>query len=593
MKHLLFLIAATCLSSAIYAQLPPIFDDSYNKVAQEDIIDRTYIPPRKVVWKYAGVDGKLVQNDATLLLAGDGQADVSGHTSYCLLKSTENEKASIMLDYGIEIHGGLQLVMGSADSRPSLVRIRFGESIGEANSQTDNVHNRIGFSTDDHAKRDFVMEIPRDGAIEIGNTGFRFVRIDLLEQNRTIKIKEARAILRFRNIPYLGSFKCNDERLNKIWMTAAYTVHLNMQDYLWDGIKRDRLVWLGDMHPEVMTIKNIFGKNPVVPQSLDYACKKYPLPEWMNGMSAYSFWYLIIHKEWYHHYGDLAFLQKHKDYIVGLIDNIISHIGEDGSETFGGKFLDWPSTPNKDGVESGYRALLVWALKDAIELCGVLNQPEAAKKCEWGIEHINKKIKPANGLKQAASLMALAGTMDAGKACKEVVSVGGAKGFSTFYGYYMLEALAKAGLQQSAIDIIRQYWGKMLDLGATTFWEDFNIEWVENNDVTGIDEMPVKGKKDIHGDFGAYCYPGYRHSLCHGWSSGPASWLIEHVLGVEIVETGCKTVRVKPFLGDLEWVEGSYPTPYGVIAISHKKLSNGKIDTKIKAPKGIKVIVGS
>lgn len=25
------------------------------------------------------------------------------------------------------------------------------------------------------------------------------------------------------------------------WLTGAYTVHLNMQDYLWDGIKRDRL----------------------------------------------------------------------------------------------------------------------------------------------------------------------------------------------------------------------------------------------------------------------------------------------------------------------------------------------------------------
>jgi hypothetical protein len=52
-------------------------------------------------------------------------------------------------------------------------------------------------------------------------------------------------------------------------MTGAYTVHLNMQDYLWDGIKRDRLVWVGDMHPETSTIAAVFGNNKVVPKSLD------------------------------------------------------------------------------------------------------------------------------------------------------------------------------------------------------------------------------------------------------------------------------------------------------------------------------------
>ena len=48
------------------------------------------------------------------------------------------------------------------------------------------------------------MEIPRDGMIEIGNTGFRFVRLDLLQNNATISLKEISAILRYRDIPYLG-----------------------------------------------------------------------------------------------------------------------------------------------------------------------------------------------------------------------------------------------------------------------------------------------------------------------------------------------------------------------------------------------------
>jgi hypothetical protein len=80
-------------------------------------------------------------------------------------------------------------------------------------------------------------------------------------------------------------------------MTGAYTVHLNMQEYLWDGIKRDRAVWLGDMHPEVQTIMSVFGQNDVVPRSLDLAVSQYPLPRWLNGISSYSLWYLIIHHD--------------------------------------------------------------------------------------------------------------------------------------------------------------------------------------------------------------------------------------------------------------------------------------------------------
>ena len=192
------------------------------------------------------------------------------------------------------------------------MRIRFGESVSEACSQHDGGKRRKGYSTNDHAMRDMVLQIPSDGQIEIGNTGFRFVRIDLLSSDFTIHLKEAPAILRYRNIPYLGSFRCNDERLNEIWMTGAYTVHLNMQEYLWDGIKRDRLIWLGDMHPEVATIMSVFGYSEVVNKSIDLACEQFPLPQWLNGISTYSMWYLIIHHEWYMHNGDISFLQRHR-----------------------------------------------------------------------------------------------------------------------------------------------------------------------------------------------------------------------------------------------------------------------------------------
>ena len=574
---------------ACFAQLPPVFGPEYDGITQKDELTRIFISPVRVMWT-SDKTGELVKNTDVLLKLGNSQSDMSRQTQFCSIKSTETDTSSILLDYGKELHGGLQLVMGGSSRRePSLVRIRFGESVGEANSTTYNSDWLMGFSTDDHAKRDIIMEIPRSGLIEIGNTGFRFVRIDLLQPNTLINLKEARAILRYRDIPYLGSFKSSNSRLDSIWLTGAYTTHLNMQEYLWDGIKRDRLVWLGDFHPELVTITKVFGYNEVVPRSLDLACEQYPLPNWMNGMSSYSMWYLIIHHDWYMQNADIDFLKKHSKYIVGLINLFDSLVGDDGTETLSKfRFLDWPSTPNKEGVEAGYRALLVWSLKDAAVLCDILGEKEAKNKCSALVEKLNKKIMDHNNLKQAAALMAVAGILDPAKACNDVVAVDGSARFSTFYGLYMLNSLSLADKQQKALDIIDAYWGGMLDMGATTFWEDFNIEWMQNS--ARLDEFTPEGMNDIHGSFGAYCYPSYRHSLCHGWSSGVTAWLTENVLGIAVVEAGCHTLKIEPFLGNLDWVEGTFPTPLGVVKVKHTRQADGEIKTTVDAPKGIKII---
>ena len=306
-------------------------------------------------------------------------------------------------------------------------------------------------------------------------------------------------------------------------------------------------------------------------------------------MSAYSMWYLIMQYDWYRHFGNISFLQKHQDYITGLVDLIDSKVAEDGTETLApSRFLDWPSSPNGPGVEAGYRALLCWAMQDAGQLCTILGDEPRAKKCQDIESRLRKKILPPNNLKQAAALMAIAGLMDPEEACEKFISVGGPKGFSTFYGYYMLEALARAGRYEEAMDIISQFWGGMLDMGATTFWEDFDLDWTRN--AGRIDEFVPEGKKDIHGDFGGYCYVGFRHSFCHGWASGPTAWMSDHVLGVEILEPGCRKVRITPHLGKLQWAEGTYPTPYGQIQIRHEAQPDGTVKSSIKAPKGVKVV---
>ncbi len=536
----------------------------------------------------------MIKDGDKLLLPGNGQAELTDR-ALCKMTSTSEEHPALLFDFGKELQGGIQIVTGAFSNKsPIKMRVRFGESVSEAMCEIDGKNG----ASNDHAIRDFVVTLPWLGVLEVGNSGFRFARIDLMSDSTEVSLKEIRAISTFRDIPYKGSFRSSDERLNKIWQTGAYTVHLNMQEYLWDGIKRDRLVWLGDMHPEVMTVNTVFGYNEVVPKSLDLIRDVTPLPAWMNGISAYSIWWLLIQRDWYYHHGDVAYLKEQQTYMSDLLRLLISKVDADGREKLDGwRFMDWPSSENQVAIDAGLQSLVLMAMRAGDELCTTLGDDvlasqcrETAKKMEKAAPKVIKpllKSKIAPGSKQGAALLALAGLMKPEEANSKYLSVGGARGFSTFYGYYMLRAMAAAGNYQGAIDVIRQYWGAMIDLGATTFWEDFNMDWLPN--AARIDELVPEGKKDIHGDYGDYCYKGFRHSLCHGWASGPTSWLSEYVLGVQVVEPGCRAVRITPHLGDLKWVEGTFPTPQGVITIRHEKGADGKVKSEVKAPDGVKV----
>ena len=563
--------------------LPPVWQDATQGKVQVSSRTIAYLPPTRIVWQETTGDASI-QGLENLLRGGNGQADLyDGQITR--IKSGTNGRASFLLDFGRELQGGIQMVTGRSSKKEVKVRVRFGESASEAMCDITPENG----ATNDHAIRDFQLVLPWLGSAEIGNSGFRFVRIDLEEPNVELNLKELRATFGYRDIPYLGSFKSDNERLNDIWMTGAYTVHLNMQEYIWDGVKRDRLVWIGDLHPELMTVNTVFGYNEVIPKSLDLIRDTTPVPNWMNGISSYSIWWLLIHKDWYLYQGNLDYLKEQKTYMTALLDHLMTKIDDNGKETLDGtRFLDWPSSPNVKGVDAGLQALMVMAMDAGHDMALAMGDKGLAERCKKASKKLKKYTPDHNQSKQGAALMALAGLMKAEKADKEVLSVGGAKNFSTFYGYYMLEAMAKAGNYQGAMDIISEYWGAMLDLGATTFWEDFNIDWMEN--AARIDELVPEGKVDVHSSYGGYCYVGFRHSFCHGWASGPTAWLSRYVLGVQVLEPGCRKVKIEPHLGSLNRVEGSFPTPQGVIRIKHEKGADGKIRSDIQAPEGVQII---
>jgi hypothetical protein len=520
-----------------------------------DVRCRNYLSLQRIVAN-EGAEGV-----AELVGSHERQAFFNGASKHCMLKPG----GWLILDFGLEINGGIRLTTAPCEGRPIQVRVRFGESVSETCGQPSN----------DHAIHDWLYPIAGLGMTEIGNTGFRFVRIDLPQNaEKALPVISIQAVATYRDLEYVGSFKCSDERLNQIWQTAAYTTHLNMQDYIYDGIKRDRLVWMGDLHLEIKIILSLFDDSKIIPDSLDFLRDRTPLPSFMNDISAYSCWWVVAQHDWYWHRGDLTYLRQQKEYLLALLTQLSGYIGTDGAEQLPGmRFLDWPSQANPAATHAGLHALMFSTMHCGERLCHDLNEPSAAEICRRARLRLRQHCPDVAGYKQAAAMLTVSGLADAVQINRDVLSVNPLEGLSTFLGYYTLQARALAGDHAGALEVMRRYWGAMLDFGATTFWEDFDLRWTEN--AFRIDELPVPGKKDIHADFGNYCYKGLRHSLCHGWAGGPAAWMLEHLAGITILEPGAKRMRITPNLADLHWLEASFPTPYGpikVIAAKNKKI---------------------
>ena len=330
--------------------------DSFDFLEKDERV-RKYILPEKI----AGLGGN-VKNPEALLKAKTLQIGLNETDVTELSNDGDGQNAFVVLDFGKELHGGIRLLnfVSEITAYPK-VRLTFGESLCEAMS----LIGQKG-ACNDHAVRDFEIPVPSYSDQEWGQTGFRFVKIELTEPKAKIAIKAAPAVFIYRELEYKGSFCCDDDDVNRIFDTAAYTCHLNLQNMVWDGIKRDRLVWIGDMHPEMLTARTVFGPLGLINKSLEFARSQAPLPLYMNGMASYSMWWLIIAWDYYFYSGDSSLLTGQKEYVLSLLRLFCGKVNDDGSDSVGNYFLDWPTHQKELSEKSGVRALLKIALKRAL-----------------------------------------------------------------------------------------------------------------------------------------------------------------------------------------------------------------------------------
>ena len=472
---------------------------------------REYLLPTRIVEK----QGTMYED--TLFIHKGLYATINyNEDEWCQYFKIEGLGSYVILDFGKEMHGGIRMTTNWIYYGDCKVRIRFGESLGEVNSSIGEKNAKNA-----HSPRDFETMICAYADQTIGQTGFRFVRIDLLE-DKYIYFKNIFCENIILSETPIYTYQGCDERIKAIFETAKRTVDLcSSSGYIWDGIKRDRLVWAGDLAPEVMALTAIYGRLPVIENTIDMLTDIAPLPKYMNAIYTYSMWWMIILADYYKEFGCKDYVEKHMPYFMGLLNQMDDLVDENGELCNTIRYIvDWPTKGTVDELV-GVRVIFLMAMNGAEEILKAFNL--STEKVEKIRGKLMKQSIQAQQMKQVIALKYFATGELTDEEYAKLIE-GRAKGFSTFMSYYILTAIASRD-EGLAIELMKEYYGAMLDRGATTFWEDFHMEWLEGS---GSIDVLDDTKTDIHGDFGAHCYVGLRHSLCHGWSAGVAKFIKEH-----------------------------------------------------------------
>ncbi len=513
-----------------------------------------------------------------------------------LIKNAETEKSSfkydpcevlsggyVVIDFGEELSGNLNVTFGKNDG--GTVRIRLGESAYEACAEIGEKN-----AGNDHSLRDNFYRAITCGEISTSESGFRFARIDNVGTS-TVKISRIYAVEYDNGYKKKGYFLCDDERLNKIYSAAEKTIGLCVRkDDLWDGVKRDRAMWIGDFYPELTAAFYVYG---VIPQFERVLTEGAPDDKsWVNKIPSYSAWWIICLEKYYRLSGRKSFVKGLLDKVDFAVKSFSSIIKENGEVDYSECkleyyqdnefFFDWPTNLTEDS-KYGWRYVVACAMKKAAELYSLFGKD--ATLAENVLDRLKKYRYADSEFAQVTAFGVLSGFTDKEKGA-ETLGKDEAK-MTCFMSFAIVDALIKVGKGNLAADVIKNYYGAMLDLGATTFWEDFDVSCLKD-DPLPLTALPDGKRKNVHADYGKYCYKGLRCSLCHGWSTGFTDFFYTYVLGVIPTKAGYKQIKIEPHLCGLNYAEGAIPTKYGIIKIKHS-IRNGKTETVMEIPKKIDV----
>ena len=402
---------------------------------------------------------------------------------------------------------------------------------------------------------------------------YRYVYI---ENDDSVHFENISMRYEYAPLDYRGAFRCSDEEINRIWDVAAYTLHLTTREVFLDGIKRDRWAWSGDAIQSYLMNYYLFFDTKTVTRTINLLRGKDPVTSHINTIMDYTFYWFMSIYDYYLYTGDLRFIRQIYPRMVSLMDFVLGRTNAEGMvEGLSGDwvFVDWADGFMDKRGELCFEQLLFCESLQTMALCAGIagNQTDKEKyttladrlfskleTCFWNerkqaFVHNRKEGIKSEQITRYANIFAVLFDYvenEKKQAIKENVLLNDSimKITTPYMRFYELASLCALGEQPYVTKEIKAYWGGMLKLGATSFWEKYNP------DEKGSEHYAMYGRS-------------FGKSLCHAWGASPLYLLGKYYLGVSPVKPGYEEFSVEPSLGGLDWIKGSVPTPYGDIRV--------------------------
>jgi len=487
---------------------------------------------------------------------------------------TEKVNNGVISDFGKETFGFIKVHGLKGNGRLS---IYYGESKEEALS-TGKCETLDYLDINLLQKKDSIMPLSK---------AFRYVNY---QSEGSVSADSVSMLYEYAPVTERGSFKSSDSELNKIYDVAKYTFHLNTREFFIDGIKRDRWVWSGDAYQSYLMNYYSFFDAPTVKRSLLAQRGKDPVTAHINTIMDYSFYWFLGIYDYYKFTGDQKFVQDIYPRMQSLMTYIDGRKNKNGLlEWMPGDwiFIDWADKLSKDG-EVSFEQLLYARSLETMALCAKLaNDTEGIAKYDKQAKELKNKIfelywnqqksalvhsriddKQTDNVTRYANMFGIFFdyfTPEQKLLVKKNVLLNDqiAKITTPYMRFYELEALCAMGEQPYVLKEMKNYWGGMLKLGATSFWEEYNP------DKKGTEHLAMYGRP-------------FGKSLCHAWGASPIYLLGKYYLGVQPTTPGYETYTIEPNLGGLVWMEGKVPTANGDISVYCSKK-----EIKVSSPTGV------
>jgi len=319
-----------------------------------------------------------------------------------------------------------------------------------------------------------------------------------------------------------------------------------MHEVFEDGPKRDRRLWLGDLYLQAKTSYISFGGESLVKRCLylfaGTSCEKglvspcvFAKPQW-HGNHKLIPSYAGLVAPCLRDYGrasgdtqaaaDLFDIARHQHTLFDEHADARGLFDPQGDAVW--RFIDWNQALEPQAAE---QAVAIYSLNALLELAPLAGRAEcidpliarrdrlvaAAQQHLFDTER-GLFVSPASGQVAWATQawMILAGVVSPPQGAailhKMIEHDDAVSPVTPYMQHFVVAAMFKAGLHELAWRRLRDFWGAMLDHGATTFWEVFDP------------------RDDTLSPYGSHLH----NSHCHAWSCTPAWFIRERHTAAEV-----------------------------------------------------------